>query len=103
MRIDASGHENQLFAQLGKFRVDIPTFGLMVALALINAAYILQADFLRRGIQADAFTMITFVGTNSNTRWICEKNMQGPPFMEVIIHAPFGPARFRMSKDFEAL
>ena len=61
------------------------------------------ADFLRRGIQADAFTMITFVGTNSNTRWICEKNMQGPPFMEVIIHAPFGPARFRMSKDFEAL
>jgi PD-(D/E)XK nuclease superfamily protein len=41
--------------------------------------------------------------TNSNTRWISEKNMQGPPFMEAIIHAPFGPARFRMNKDFKAL
>jgi hypothetical protein len=66
----------------------------MVALAIINAAYILQADFLRRGMQADAFTMITLVGTNSNTRWKCEKNMQGPPFMEVIIHAPSGPPGF---------
>ncbi len=83
--------------------LDLPTFGLMVALALIIAAYIIQADFLRRGMQADAFTMITLAGTNSNTRWISEENMQGPPFMEAIIHAPFGPARFRMSKDFEAL
>ncbi len=40
----------------------IPTFGLMVALALITSAYILQADFDRRGMKADAFTMITIAG-----------------------------------------
>jgi prolipoprotein diacylglyceryl transferase len=40
----------------------IPTFGLMVALALITAAYILQADFDRRGMKADAFLMITVAG-----------------------------------------
>src|SRR5271169_2663465 len=40
----------------------IPTFGLMVALALISAAYILQADFNRRGMKADAFFMITVAG-----------------------------------------
>src|SRR6266852_8299455 len=32
----------------------LPTFGLMVALALITAAYILQADFDRRGMKAAA-------------------------------------------------
>src|SRR5580704_16310460 len=40
----------------------IPTFGLMVALALITSGYILQADFDRRGIKADAFLMITIAG-----------------------------------------
>lgn len=40
----------------------LPTFGLMVALALISAAYILQADFDRRGMKADAFLMITVAG-----------------------------------------
>jgi phosphatidylglycerol---prolipoprotein diacylglyceryl transferase len=40
----------------------IPTFGLMVALALISAAYILQADFDRRRMNADAFFMITVAG-----------------------------------------
>jgi phosphatidylglycerol---prolipoprotein diacylglyceryl transferase len=40
----------------------IPTFGLMVALALISAAYVLQADFNRRGMKADAFFMITVAG-----------------------------------------
>ncbi len=34
----------------------------MVALALIVSAYILQADFDRRGFKADAFTMITVAG-----------------------------------------
>ena len=34
----------------------------MVALALITAAYMLQADFDRRGLNADAFTMITIAG-----------------------------------------
>src|SRR6201981_245564 len=34
----------------------------MVALALITAAYVLQADFDRRGLNADAFTMITIAG-----------------------------------------
>lgn len=42
--------------------LSIPTFGLMVALALITAAYILQADFDRRRFKADAFTMITIAG-----------------------------------------
>jgi phosphatidylglycerol---prolipoprotein diacylglyceryl transferase len=42
--------------------LQIPTFGLMVALALISAAYILQADFDRRGMNADAFFMITVAG-----------------------------------------
>jgi prolipoprotein diacylglyceryl transferase len=40
----------------------IPTFGLLVALALITSGYILQADFDRRGIKADAFLMITIAG-----------------------------------------
>jgi phosphatidylglycerol---prolipoprotein diacylglyceryl transferase len=40
----------------------IPTFGLMVATALISSAYILQADFDRRGMKADAFLMITVAG-----------------------------------------
>ncbi len=40
----------------------IPTFGLMVATALIVSAYILQADFNRRGFSADAFGMITIAG-----------------------------------------
>lgn len=42
--------------------ITIPTFGLMVALALISAAYILQAEFDRRGMDADAFFMITVAG-----------------------------------------
>jgi phosphatidylglycerol:prolipoprotein diacylglycerol transferase len=42
--------------------LQLPTFGLMVALALITAAYVLQADFNRRGMNADAFTMITVAG-----------------------------------------
>ena len=42
--------------------LQIPTFGLMVAIALISSAYILQADFDRRGFKADAFTMITIAG-----------------------------------------
>jgi prolipoprotein diacylglyceryl transferase len=42
--------------------LSIPTFGLMVALALITAAYMLQADFDRRGMKADAFFMITVAG-----------------------------------------
>jgi len=42
--------------------LSIPTYGLMVALGLICAAYILQADFDRRGLKADAFTMITIAG-----------------------------------------
>jgi hypothetical protein len=41
---------------------------------------------------------------NSNTQWICQKNMQGPPFMESLIYGPFGPAgRFRMHQDFGGL
>ena len=42
--------------------LQLPTFGLMVALALITAAYVLQADFDRRGMNANAFTMITIAG-----------------------------------------
>ena len=42
--------------------LQLPTFGLMVALALITSAYVLQADFDRRGMNVDAFTMITIAG-----------------------------------------
>jgi phosphatidylglycerol:prolipoprotein diacylglycerol transferase len=42
--------------------LQLPTFGLMVALALITSAYVLQADFDRRGMNVDAFTMITVAG-----------------------------------------
>jgi len=40
----------------------IPTFGLMVASGLLVASYILQADFRRRGIGADAFLIIGIAG-----------------------------------------
>lgn len=40
----------------------IPTFGLMVATGLLVAAYVLQADFNRRKLQADAYWMIGVAG-----------------------------------------
>src|SRR6266705_4901011 len=40
----------------------LPTFGLMVATGLLLSAYILQADFRRRGIRADAFLIIGIAG-----------------------------------------
>src|SRR5437773_2619616 len=40
----------------------LPTFGLMVATGLLVSAYILQADFRRRGIPADAFLIIGIAG-----------------------------------------
>lgn len=40
----------------------LPTFGLMVATGLLVSAYILQADFRRRGIRADAFLIIGIAG-----------------------------------------
>ena len=42
--------------------LSLPTFGLMVATGLLVAAYILQADFRRRGMRADAFLMIGIAG-----------------------------------------
>jgi len=48
------------YLHLGWFT--IPTFGLMVAAGLLVAAYILQADFNRRGIRADAFLIIGIAG-----------------------------------------
>jgi PD-(D/E)XK nuclease superfamily len=39
-----------------------------------------------------------------NTRWLCEKNMQGPPFMEAILYNPFDPKlSWRMHDQFRAL
>lgn len=40
----------------------VPTFGLMVATGLFVASYVLQADFRRRGIAADAFLIIGIAG-----------------------------------------
>ena len=40
----------------------LPTFGLMVASGLFVASYILQADFRRRKIRADAFLVIGIAG-----------------------------------------
>jgi phosphatidylglycerol:prolipoprotein diacylglycerol transferase len=42
--------------------VSIPTFGLMVAMGLFVAAYVVQADFRRRGTNTDAFLIIGFAG-----------------------------------------
>jgi len=40
----------------------LPTFGLMVATGLFVASYVLQADFRRRQIAADAFLIIGIAG-----------------------------------------
>jgi phosphatidylglycerol---prolipoprotein diacylglyceryl transferase len=48
------------FLHLG--RLTIPTFGLMVATGLFVAAYVLQAEFRRRGTKADAFLIIGVAG-----------------------------------------
>lgn len=40
----------------------IPTFGLMVATGLLVAAYVMQKDFTRRGLSADAYWMIGVAG-----------------------------------------
>lgn len=42
--------------------ISIPTFGLMVALGLFTAAYVVQADFRRRHSKADAFMIIGLAG-----------------------------------------
>ena len=42
--------------------LNLPTFGLMVATALLVAAYVLQADFHRRAVRADAFLIIGVAG-----------------------------------------
>src|SRR5256884_952400 len=48
------------FLHLGP--LTIPTFGLMVATGLFTAAYVLQADFVRRNSKADAFLIIGIAG-----------------------------------------
>jgi len=48
------------FLHLGP--LTIPTFGLMVATGLFVAAYVLQADFIRRKIKTDAFLVIGIAG-----------------------------------------
>jgi phosphatidylglycerol:prolipoprotein diacylglycerol transferase len=40
----------------------IPTYGLMVALALMTAAYVMDADFRRRQLTADAYHIILVAG-----------------------------------------
>jgi phosphatidylglycerol:prolipoprotein diacylglycerol transferase len=59
---EALGKHGRMIPYLHLGPLTIPTFGLMVALALISAAYVLQADFNRRGMKADAFFMITVAG-----------------------------------------
>lgn len=48
------------FIDLGFYQ--LPTFGLMVALGLLAAAYVMQADFRRRGMSADAYFIIGVAG-----------------------------------------
>ena len=48
------------FLHLGP--LSIPTFGLMVAIGILVAAYVLQADFQRRGAKADASLIIGVAG-----------------------------------------
>jgi phosphatidylglycerol:prolipoprotein diacylglycerol transferase len=42
--------------------LNFPTFGLMVAAGLLVASHLLQADFRRRGLHADAFLIIGIAG-----------------------------------------
>ena len=42
--------------------LSLPTFGLMVATGLLVASFVLQADFRRRAIHADAFLIIGIAG-----------------------------------------
>jgi phosphatidylglycerol:prolipoprotein diacylglycerol transferase len=58
----ASVAQHRMIPYLHLGPLQIPTFGLMVALALMAAAYILQADLDRRRIDADAFAMIAVAG-----------------------------------------
>ncbi len=48
------------FIDLGFYQ--LPTFGLMVALGLLGAAYLMQADFRRRRMEVDAFFIIGVAG-----------------------------------------
>src|ERR1700756_3895638 len=48
------------YLHLGPF--SLPTVGLMVASGLLTAFYVLQGDFRRRGIRADAFLIIGIAG-----------------------------------------
>src|SRR6266851_1252762 len=51
--------------------LNLPTFGLMVATGLLAASYILQADFRRRAIHADAFLVIGLAGFLEALRRFC--------------------------------
>lgn len=42
--------------------LELPTFGLMVAIGLMTAAYVLDAEFRRRKLRADAFLIIGIAG-----------------------------------------
>jgi len=42
--------------------LELPTFGLMVAIGLMTAAYVLDAEFRRRKMRADAFLIIGIAG-----------------------------------------
>ncbi|MGA2482831.1 MAG: prolipoprotein diacylglyceryl transferase [Candidatus Acidiferrales bacterium] len=48
------------FIHLGP--LSVPTFGLMVALALLAAAYVMEADFRRRCIEADTYHIVLVGG-----------------------------------------
>jgi len=39
----------------------------------------------------------------ANTRWLFEKNMQGPPFMEAIIYSPFDTPHWTLNRAFRAI
>lgn len=51
-----------MYPFLHLWRWSIPTFGMMVALALMTAAYMMEADFRRRRIEADAYHIILVAG-----------------------------------------
>jgi prolipoprotein diacylglyceryl transferase len=74
--------------------LSLPTFGLMVATGLLCAAYILDADFKRRKLQADAFMIIGVAGLAGIVGAKLYHAFQDPSTWKIELFSRFGFAWF---------
>jgi prolipoprotein diacylglyceryl transferase len=74
--------------------LSLPTFGLMVATALLCAAYILDADFKRRRVHADAFLIIGVAGLVGIVGAKLYHVFQDPSAWKIELFSRFGFAWF---------